>query len=202
MYVALDLDHCVVDLASQARAVLAADLGVPVDEIYETYVYHTCFAHADPEINARISLDHSFWEREEIMAGAHPMPGAVDAVWRIHKAGRLRAFVTRRSPTLASVTLNWLRRQRLPNVKAHFVGHNDPALAYAHCKTHACRASGATMMVDDSPAEIARVVDGGLGAILIDAPVGRAARHAFLAARPDILCLPSLVEVADHVCAI
>lgn len=201
MRVASDLDHVMCDLVGQARVVLADDLGVPVDEIIQTYVYHDSLAHADPATNARIRVDHAFWERDEVMRDALPMPGAVEAAWRLHDAGLLTAYVTRRGPNVAEATRQWLARNRFPPVPAHFVGSPDPTLSYADCKTAACIRSGATLLLDDSQDEVARVVDAGLSAILLDAPVGREARRAFCRGRPEILCLPSITEAVDHLLA-
>lgn len=198
MLVASDLDHVMCDLVGQARRVLANDLGVPVGEIVETFVYHGSLVHADPEINARIRMDVAFWEREEIIMGALPMPGAVEASWRLFDAGMLASYVTRRGPAVADATHAWLADTGLPPVPVHFVGSSDPRLSHAACKTEACRRSGATMLMDDSQEEVARVVDAGLSAILLDAPVGRIARAAFLATRPEIACLPSVVEAVDY----
>ena len=198
MRIASDLDHVMCDLVGQARIVLADDLGVPVDEIVQTYIYHRSLAHADPEINARIRMDHAFWERDEVMHDALPMPGAVDAAWRLHDAGLLVAYVTRRGPNVAEATRRWLARNGFPAVPAHFVGSRDPAMSYADCKTAACLRSGATLLIDDSQDEVERVVDAGLSAILLDAPVGREARRVFCGRRPDILCLPSVTEAVDH----
>lgn len=198
MRIASDLDHVMCDLVGQARIVLAGDLGVPVDEIVQTYVYHGSLAHADPRLNARIRMDHAFWERDEVMHDALPMPGAVEAAWRLYDAGLLVAYVTRRGPNVATATEGWLARNGFPPVPAHFVGSSDPALSYAACKTAACLRSGATLLIDDSQEEVERVVDAGLSAILLDAPVGRMARRAFCGRRPDILCLPSIAEAADH----
>ncbi|MFZ3481672.1 5' nucleotidase, NT5C type [Sphingomonas sp. 3-13AW] len=200
MKVASDLDHVLCDLVGQARVVLADDLGVPAEEIVQTFVYHNALSHPDPAVNARIRIDHAFWERDEVMRDALPMPGAIEAAWRLYDAGLLKAYVTRRGPSTARATLEWLRRD-FPPVPAHFVGTSDPKTSYAACKTAACVRSGATVLIDDSYNEVERVVDAGLSAILLDAPVGRDARRLFSATRPDILCLPSVTEAVDHILA-
>jgi len=198
MLIASDLDHVMCDLVGQARRVLAKDLGVPVEEVVETFVYHRSLIHADPEVNARIRMNVGFWEREDVIMGALPMPGAVEAAWRLYDAEMLASYVTRRGPAVATFTRAWLADVGMPPVPVHFVGHSDPNLSYATCKTEACRKSRATMLMDDSQEEIARVVDAGLSAILLDAPVGRVARAAFLETRPEIACLPSVVEAVDY----
>lgn len=198
MRIASDIDHVMCDLVGQARVVLACDLKVPLEDIIQTNVYHRSLVHADPDINALINIDHAFWEREEVMHDALPMPGAVEAAWRLFDEGLLVAYVTRRGPNTTAATNGWLRRNGFPDVPARFVGSRDPATTYANCKTQACLVSGATMLLDDSQEEIERVVDAGLTGVLIDAPVGREARREFLRRRPDILCLPSIVEAVDH----
>ena len=198
MKVASDLDHVMCDLVGQARIVLAEDLRVPVEEIIPTYIYHRTFAHADPERNAQIRLDHAFWERDEVLRGALPMPGAVEAAWRLYDAGLLTAYVTRRGPNVERATLEWLNQHGFPAVPTRFVGSRDPATSYADCKTAACVSSGATLLMDDSQEEVERVVDAGLSAILLDAPVGREARREFCARRPDILCLPTVTAAVEH----
>ena len=198
MKVASDLDHVMCDLVGQARVVLANDLGVPIEEVVQTYVYHRSLAHADPMVDARIRVDQAFWERPEVMYDARPMPGALDAAWRLYDCGMLVAYVTRRGPNVRDDTLDWLQRMGFPPVPAHFVGTSDPATSYAACKTAACLKAGANLLMDDSQDEVERVVDAGLSAILLDAPVGREARRIFTRRRPDILCLPSVTEAVDH----
>ena len=186
MKVAMDLDNCVLDVTQSAHRAIAAELGVPVEEVINTGIYNATFTHADPALAARIVLDHDFWRRRDVLDGVPPMPGAVEALWRLHDAGVLVSYVTRRAPESAELTLASLRAAGCPDVPVHFVGGSSSETAFATCKSEACCLDGATVLLDDSIDEARTALSAGIRVILLDPPVGRVARHAFLAANPHI----------------
>ena len=197
MKIALDLDNVIIDIMASARAVTAADHGLEIDDVIETNVYWDPFTHADPVIAARLRPDHSFWDREEVLLKAPPLPGSLDAVRRLHDEGMLACYITRRPPEVATFTAQWLADGRYPEVEIEHVGHQDQALYFERCKSSVCMEHGVTHMIDDQPHEIQTLHAAGISTILVDAPVGRGKRREFMKENPHIPVAPDLASAVD-----
>lgn len=197
MKTALDLDNVIVDIMASARAVTAADHGLAIDAVIETNVYWDPFTHADPDIAERLKPEHSFWDREEVLLGAPMLDGSREAAWRLHDAGLLACYITRRPPSVDSITIRWLRDNGYPDLPVIHVGHTDRELYFNLCKSAACIEYGVTHMVDDQPHEIETLTEAGIRTILVDAPVGREKRREFMASNPHIPVADDLRHAVD-----
>lgn len=201
MRVAFDLDNVVVDILHSATAEMAAATGIPVDEIGMTWNYDSPFTHADPGTAARLLPDNAFWQRENVIMNARPMPGAIDALNTLHRRGMLAGYVTRRAPETRPATLHWLRRGGAPDVPLHTVGHIDRALCHDRCKSDACLAMEATHLVDDNPHEVARVLAASVCAVLVDHPLGRAARRKWHDRNRHVVLVDDAAGAVRHLLA-
>ena len=197
MKVGLDLDNVLVDILCAARSALANDHNIPLDQIEHTYNYGSPFGHRDPTIAALLATDHAFWCREDVLSSAPPLPGAITAARRLYDAGLLSSYVTRRPPSVSSITEQWLKKHHFPSVPAFHVGGEAAEHLYSRCKSTACHERGVTHMVDDQPREAATMIAAGIQVILVDASTGRAARQEFLTKHPRIPIAGSIAEAAD-----
>lgn len=197
MKIGLDLDNVIVDIMASARAVTAADHGLVIEEVIETNVYWDPFTHADPSIAGRLKPDHSFWDREEVLLGAPMLEGSLNAVLRLHVAGLLACYITRRPPSVAALTVRWLLENGYPDLPVIHVGHTDRELYFNLCKSSACIEHGVTHMVDDQPHEIETLMEAGIRTILVDAPVGREKRREFMASNPHVPVATDLKHAVD-----
>ncbi len=186
MKVGLDLDNCIVGIMESAREAMARDLSIPVSDIIETQVYWQPFTHSDPQIAEQLKPDLAFWDREDVLLGAPALPDALDAAHKLHEAGLLACYITRRPPAVAHLTNHWLVSQKAPDVPTFHVGSADKAEYFAQCKSHACKKLGVTHMVDDQPHEATSLMEAGINVVLIDAPIGRSNRKTFSAKHPHI----------------
>lgn len=201
MKVAFDIDNVICDTVASARRVLAADLGMRTEGIELTHVYDQPFTHADPATAARLRIDHAFWERPEVLMGCEPLPGAIEALHRIARAGFLCGYVTRRPASVKSLTSAWLPLHGAPSAPIVHVGTNDPRTTYSRCKSDACRDLGATHLVDDHVTEIASARSAGIKVVIVDAEIGRFARSLMLARHSDVplaVDLPHAVDILLH----
>ena len=197
MKIGLDLDNVIVDIMASARAVTAADHGLVIEEVIETHVYWDPFTHADPSIAERLRPDHSFWDREEVLLGAPMLEGSLNAVLRLHVAGILACYITRRPPSVAALTARWLRENGYPDLPVIHVGHTDRELYFNLCKSSACIEHSVTHMVDDQPHEIETLMEAGIRTILVDAPVGRGKRREFMESNPHVPVATDLDHAVD-----
>lgn len=187
MRIAFDIDNVLGDIISSARAALARDHGVPVERVVLTGIYHSPFSIDDGGGDTLIRLDHAFWDRDDVLKNSPVIPGAVDAVRRVAEAGSLAGYVTRRPGSVREVTQDWLDRGGFPSAPLHHVGTNDASTTYDLCKSSACRILGATHLVDDHATEIDKARRNGIDVVVVDAEIGRAARHAILEDHPEAL---------------
>lgn len=194
MKIGLDLDNVIVDIMASARAVMAKDHSLELEEVIETHVYWEPFTHSDPLIAETLKPDHSFWNREDVLLGAPPLPGSLEAVLALHEAGLLACYITRRPPLVDAITRQWLSMHSFPEMPVVHVGHTDRDQYFDRCKSTACHEHGVTHMVDDQPHEIESLRAAGINTILVDAPVGRAKRIEFLAQNPSIPVVATLLE--------
>ncbi|AXK43717.1 hypothetical protein [Erythrobacter aureus] len=197
MKVGLDLDNCVVGIMASAREAMARDLSIPVSDIIETQIYWEPFTHNDPQIAQKLKPDLAFWDREDVLLGAPALPDAIEAAHRLHDAGLLACYITRRPNAVAHLTQQWLDHRSAPPVPTFHVGSTDKDDYFAQCKSHACKKLGVTHMVDDQPHEACSLSEAGINVILIDAPIGRANRHEFIAANPHIPVAANLPLAVD-----
>lgn len=183
---AVDVDNVICDTLAGARAAKVRATGIDPRHIVDTFLYGSPFTHGDPAIARLLLTPHSFWTDPEIFIDCPPIPGAADALNRAAGVGRLAAYVTRRSDTLADITVEWLRVHGFPSVPLHFVGHDDEALNHELSKSAACHAAGATHLVDDSQGEAAEALANGIQPILVDHPLGRNERNLWISAHPQV----------------
>jgi phosphoglycolate phosphatase-like HAD superfamily hydrolase len=194
MRVAVDVDNVLADIIASAKMTLAEDLGLPVDEIVMTGIYHRPFGHPDPAIDAKLKLDHAFWDRPEVILRCPVLPGALDAMHRLDRAGVLAGYVTRRPGAVRETTRQWHAAVGLPHAEMRFVGTTDAATTYAQCKSVACAEIGANYLIDDHADEFATARAAGVEVIVVDAEIGRDRRIEVLSHHPDAI----LVTCASH----
>lgn len=197
MNIALDLDNVLIDIMGSAKRILARELGVPVHEIIDTGIYGAPFTHANPAIADQIKTDHAFWSRHDVLAQSCPLPGAVDAANRLHQAGQLGCYITRRPPAVAKITAASLKDHAFPDRPICHVGHTEPKRNYAMCKSTACRDHAITHMIDDHVGEARTLKEAGIAVFLIDAPTRRDERRQFLAAYPSTPVAPDVSSAVD-----
>lgn len=195
--VAFDLDNVVVDILESARAAAAAVADIQASAVLDTWLYSSPFTHGDPDVAMRLVTSHDFWQREDILASARPIEGAREALWRLHDAGMLRGYVTRRAERAMGITKAWLEFHGFPGAGLHHVGHHEEMRNYDSCKAETCLRIGATHLVDDSQHEAASALRRAVTPILVDHPLGRAARHAWLLENPGVALARDAVEAVD-----
>jgi hypothetical protein len=196
--VAFDLDNVVVDIVEAAREALAASAGVPASQIFDTHVYYAPFGHVDAAVMPLLATPHDFWQREDVLAAARPLAGAREALVRLHEAGMLAGYITRRAGRARGITRAWLEIHDMPSVDLHLVGHHDARHNHDGCKARVCLDIGATHLVDDSQREAEDALRLGVTPILVDHPLGREARAAWLALNPDVFLARDAGHAVDH----
>ena len=195
--VAFDLDNVVVDILQAARYAAAATAGIPVEAVVDTGIYYAPFHHACGGVAALLATPHEFWQREDILAAAPPMPGARAALMRLANAGMLTAYVTRRAGKARGITQAWLEIHGMPMVPLHHVGHHEADRNNEACKARTCLDIGATHLVDDSQHEAESALRHGITPILIDHPLGREARTEWLVAHPHVILARDAAHAVD-----
>lgn len=194
--VAFDLDNVVVDIVAAARDALAAAAGIPAAEIVTTSDYKAPFSHPDAAIRKRLATPHEFWQREDVLAAAKPLPGARRALMDLAEAEMLAAYITRRAPRARGITQAWLEIHDMPTVPLHLVGHHDVLRNGDACKARICRDIGATHLVDDSQHEAERALPFGIAPILVDHPLGRPMRSAWRSMHPEVVMVDDATDAA------
>lgn len=197
MLIGSDLDNVIVNILESARTVIARDLGLPVEEILDTHKYGNPFSHADPDIAKLINLDHVFWNREDVLFESHPIEGSLDALWRLHDADILACYITRRAPHVSDLTRQWLQAHGYPPVPVEHVGTLSTDTYYATSKSSVCARYNVTHMIDDHALEAESLMRAGIEVILVDAPIAKAERHAFIAKHPHIRMVATAADAVD-----
>jgi len=195
--VAFDLDNVVVDILEAARFAAAASAGIKADDVVDTGIYYAPFHHPRSDIAALLATPHEFWQREDILAAAPPMPGAREALRRLADAGMLTAYVTRRAGKARGITQAWLEIHGMPLVPLHHVGHHEADRNHEACKARTCLDIGATHLVDDSQHEAESALRHGITPILIDHPLGRRARNEWLGSHPGVTIARDAAHAVD-----
>ncbi|QAY80160.1 hypothetical protein [Sphingosinicella sp. BN140058] len=190
MKVALDLDNTLIATVEGARLAMARDHGLEPSEIIDTNIYFDPFTHHDEHLAAKLRPDFAFWDREDVLLGAPLLPGAHAAAWRLEQAGLLGCYITRRPPAVARITLRYREHHGLPPRPIEHVGTSDGASYYDTCKSTICSRYGISHVIDDHVKEAELLHSAGIEVILVDAPIGRAARAEFAAAHPHIRIMP------------
>lgn len=201
MRVGLDLDNVLVSTMASARRVIAQLREIPFEEIIETQEYWTPFSHQNPKLASRLVPDHAFWDREDLLLNADPLPGAIEAANILAKEGMLASYITRRPPAVASITEKWLKRQNFPIVPTHHVGSLNPDEYHANCKSSACRIEGVTHMVDDQAKEAEKLLSAGIQVVLVDAAIGRVDRHQYISVNPEIPVANDILHAVEMLLA-
>lgn len=197
MRVACDLDNVVVDILDSARKAVAASASVEISEIVDTHIYWAPFHHHDEVIAQKLATPHEFWQCTTMLASAPPLPGAINALDRMARFGRLAGYVTRRAPSARTVTLEWIDRNKAPRAPLMMVGHEKSEDNHIACKADICLTIGATHLIDDSQEEAARALARGIIPILIDHPLGREKRYAWLAENPQVALARDITHAVE-----
>lgn len=197
MKIGCDLDNVAVDIMAGAKAAIARDVGIPVVDIIETHIYWNPFTHSDPSIAEKLVPSLSFWDREDVLLGSPAVSGSREAAWRLHDAGLLSCYITRRPPHVADLTLQWLRNGDWPMVPVEHVGNRNADEYFKVCKSSICLKYGVTHMMDDLADEAIALRKAGIEILLIDAAVGRQARKEFLEKHPEVMLFPDASAAAD-----
>jgi hypothetical protein len=187
MRIAFDIDQVLADIIQGARSVLAADLGISPESIVDTFEYSQPFTHGNPDLAARLVVEHSFWDREDLLTTCPVVPGAAEAVRRVHDAGHLAGYITRRPGHVSHLTTGWLAANGFMQAPVHHVGTGDAATNFDRCKSAACKMIGATHLIDDHATEVTTAGAAGICVVVVDTPVGRRERHEALLLRPQTL---------------
>ena len=118
---------------------------------------------------------------ETRVLAAEPYPGAVEAVRRWHADGHFIHVTSHRAAASAAVTERWLHRIGLP----------FDELYCSYDKVSRCREIGIDVLVDDSPANLARALDEGITVATILHPWNRE-----LCETDDVICAENWDELA------
>lgn len=127
---------------------------------------------------------HAFFP-SPFFAGIRPLAGAIETL-RAHADHCRYVVVTSRQHSIAKQTLEWLSTH-YPGIFADvlFGNHWGPSGTTKRTKLDMCRAAGATLLIDDSPAYAAEVASAGITALLFgDYPWNRGDRHEPLVLPP------------------
>lgn len=197
MKIALDLDNVVVDILVSARESLAADIGVESSTILDTWIYEQPFTHEDPVIREKMTLEHEFWQREDVLLKAPAMRNAVAAVRTLDRFGLLGAYITRRPGKTYDLTARWLEENGLPDKPLYTVGHEQKDLNHESCKADVCISIGATHLIDDSAFEIERAISKGLTGIIVDHPLAKEKRSEWIKLNPRAKVVRDLSHAVD-----
>lgn len=195
--IAFDIDNVLACIITSARTVLASDLKIPVGEIILTEIYQSPFSHRNPTLARSLKVDHAFWDRPEVLIGCPVLPGALEAVRLAQRSGALAAYITRRPEFVRFHTQSWLNEHGFPNAPLHHVGTTNAQTTYETCKSTACKIVGATHLIDDHATEFTTARAAGIEVVVVDAPVGRAARMAAMANTPDALLAKDAYEAVQ-----
>jgi hypothetical protein len=197
MRVGCDLDNVIVGIIDAARRAMASDLGIPAEDILDTHIYWDPFTHPDPAVAAQLKPSFGFWNRHDVLMGSEPLPGSVEAAWRLYNAGLLACYITRRPPLVDPITRAWIKAANLPPVPVEHVGATEGETYFETCKSTICRRYGVTHMIDDHAGEADMLAEAGIEVILVDAAIGRAARQEFLATHPHVRLAADVSAAAD-----
>lgn len=129
-----------------------------------------CDSVGNPYASKDVIVNEIFDEGSSLRAGflesksfadLREVPGAGQALRRLHTAGLRLEVVTSRSPDLRAITERTLQR-RFPGMiqKVHFTDGAPKGLI--------CQQIGAAVLVDDMPANVADAVSSGIPAVLFD----------------------------------
>ncbi len=170
--VALDIDAVLCDLVGGCRATCADYLGVPADELFLGENYYVPWEHPDPALTAKLApVMIEMWSKEQTILSALPVTGGVNLATTLAKAGRLKSYITRRTPDVDYLTERWLRTHGFPldGIELHHVGGSN------ECKSVTARAVGATLLIDDSVYETTSALGNGMHVVMVAMNYNRAA---------------------------
>jgi hypothetical protein len=117
---------------------------------------------------------------EEAILAGRPYPGAVEAVRAWHEAGHFVHITSHRDVCTHDATARWLEAIGLPYDE----------LYCSWDKVARCREIGIDVLIDDSPANIARALDAGIVAATIAHPWNRD-----VCEEEDVVCGRDWVEL-------
>lgn len=197
MKVGCDLDNVLVGIVDAARDVMARDHGIAPADIRYTGIYWDPFTHDDERIATRIRPSMAFWDREDVLSSSKPLDGAHEAAWRLYDAGLLTCYITRRPDHVSDITAEWIATHGFPPVPIEHVGSIAGQDYYERCKSTVCLRYGVTHMIDDSAGEAEMLKRAGINVILVDAPIGRDERNAFLEKHPAFPLARDAAHAAD-----
>jgi hypothetical protein len=201
MRIGCDLDNVIVDTMAGAKSALARDHDLDENEIIETLIYWQPYSHSEASIAQKLVTPLEFWDREDVLLGAPPVSGSLEAAWRMHDAGILACYITRRPPHVAELTKRWLTENGFPDLPVEHVGNRNADQYFAICKSTICQRYDVTHMIDDLADEAITLRNAGIEILLINAPIGRAARDAFLDDNPDVRVFDNALAAAEFALA-
>jgi uncharacterized protein len=129
------------------------------------------------QLRAAVKETHS----EAQILGGEPYPGAVEVVSRWHEDGHFIHITSHRANEAHAATARWLGQIGLPYDE----------LYCSFDKVSRCREIGIDLLIDDSPENLRRAIDAGIGAATILHPWNRE-----LVAEEDIVAAEDWPELA------
>ena len=154
MRIAIDIDSTLHHHWPLVAAAAERRFGVELP--YEQQFPGTTRRLTEEQLRVCIDDTHS----DEAIAGAHPYPSAVETVHRWDDAGHSIHIVSQRARRSVPATRRWLDRIGL---RRHELWCGDGKLAR-------CRELGIDLLVDDSPENLLRALDAGIGAATLRHP--------------------------------
>lgn len=146
MRIAIDIDSTLHHYWDQFADAALRRFGVQLP--YESQLTWD-IARLEPEqVHACIMQTHS----EELIAGAEPYPGAVEAVNRWHESGHFIHITSHRGDHARAATDRWLRA----------IGLRYDELYCSFDKIARCREIGIEVLIDDSPVNLRRAIGEGI----------------------------------------
>ena len=145
MRIAVDIDSTLHHYWDQLAAAARRRFGVTLP--YESQVTWEITLLRPEQVRVCVRETHS----EEHVMSATPYPGAVEAVRAWHEKGHFIHITSHRDPAAQDYTERWLTEIGLP--------FDELYLSYD--KVTRCREIGIDVLIDDSPVNLERALEGG-----------------------------------------
>ncbi len=177
MRIAIDIDSTLHHYWAQFAAAAKRRFGVELP--YENQVTWGIATLRPEQVKACIAETH----REEAILRAEPYPGAVETVRAWHEAGHFIHITSHRAVEAHDATTRWLEAIGLPYDE----------LYCSFDKVSRCTEIGIDLLIDDSPANLARAVDAGIVAATLSHPWNRD-----VCEEEDVVCAEDWAELAER----
>ena len=146
MRIAIDIDSTLHQYWDQLAAAARRRFGVKLP--YESQVTWEITLLRPEQVRVCVQETHA----EEHVMSATPYPGAVEAVRAWHEEGHFIHITSHRDPAAQDYTERWLTEIGLP--------FDELYLSYD--KVTRCREIGIDVLIDDSPVNLERALEGGM----------------------------------------